>query len=117
MSEIEDTVRRYYRTVDTLGPEETVALFADDATYRRPGYDVMRGHAALLKFYGGERVIASGRHVVDEIVVDGTHAAVRGSFRGLLRDGTEVEVEFADFLHYDAERIAERTTYFYRPAV
>jgi steroid delta-isomerase len=117
MSEVEETVRRYYRTVDTLGAAATVALFTEDAVYRRPGYEVIRGRAALAHFYGEERVIAEGRHTVEEVVVNGEHAAVRGVFRGMLRGGEEVDVGFADFLRYEGELIADRTTYFYKPSV
>ena len=117
MSEVEGVVRRYYETVDSLGAEATVALFTEDATYRRPGYDVIEGREALTRFYGGERVIVSGRHTIDEIVVEGRRAAVRGRFHGELRDGTHVEVGFADFMHYEGDLIADRTTYFYQPSV
>lgn len=117
MSEVEDFARHYYTTVDTGDAESTVALFGEHATYRRPGYDEIRGREALLRFYGGERVIASGRHTVDEVIVDGDHAAVRGRFAGELRDGSRVEVGFADFLHYEAGLIADRTTYFFQPSV
>lgn len=117
MSEVEEAVHLYYRTVDASGPEATVALFTHNAVYRRPGYEVMRGRPALTRFYGGERVIVAGRHTVQEVVIDGSRAAVRGRFRGVLRDGAEVEVDFADFLHYDGDLIADRTTYFYKPAV
>ena len=117
MSEVEESVRRYYRTVDTMGAEATVALFTEDAVYRRPGYEVIRGREALAHFYGGERVIAEGRHTLEEVLVDGEHAAVRGQFRGVLHSGAEVDVCFADFLRYEGELIADRTTYFYEPSV
>lgn len=117
MSEVLESVRRYYTTVDTLGPVETVALFAPDAVYRRPGYAEMRGRAALAHFYGAERVIAGGQHAVESILVEGASAAVRGLFRGVLRDGKDVEVGFADFMRFEDGLIADRTTYFYSPAV
>jgi ketosteroid isomerase-like protein len=117
MAELEETVRRYYRTVDSLGSDATVALFSENAVYRRPGYDAICGRAALTDFYGGVRVIASGHHTVDDILIDGDRAAVRGRFHGVLRDGEEVDVGFADFLHYEADLIADRTTYFYQPSV
>lgn len=117
MSEVEESVRRYYTTVDTLGAAETVALFTSDAVYRRPGYAEMRGRGALAHFYGAERVIAGGRHTIEAILIDGASAAVRGLFRGVLRDGKDVDVGFADFMRFEDGLIADRTTYFYNPAV
>ncbi|WP_426247589.1 nuclear transport factor 2 family protein [Nocardioides sp. LHG3406-4] len=117
MSEVEEFVRRYYTTVDTLGAVETVALFTPDAVYRRPGYAEMKGRDALAHFYGAERVIAGGQHTVESILADGASAAVRGTFRGVLRDGQDVEVGFADFMRFEYGLIADRTTYFYSPAV
>jgi ketosteroid isomerase-like protein len=117
MSEIEESVRGYYTTVDTLGADETVALFTADAVYQRPGYAQMRGRAALTQFYGKDRVIAEGRHTLEAILVDGNRAAVRGRFDGVLRDGASAEVGFADFMTFDDGLIADRTTYFYSASV
>ena len=117
MSEVEEAVLRYYTTVDSAGPEQTVALFTADAVYRRPGYAAMEGHRALEEFYGSQRVIAGGRHTIESVVVDGANAAIRGRFDGVLRDGEEVEVGFADFMRFEDGLIADRTTYFFKPAV
>jgi ketosteroid isomerase-like protein len=113
------TIRHYYHTVDTAGHEAVVALFHPDAVYRRPGYPALEGRDALLAFYGGVRVIASGHHELRELVVDATtgRAAVAGRFTGLLKDGTEVTVGFADFFHVRDGLITDRTTYFDRAAV
>lgn len=112
-----DAVRRYYTTVDTLGPDDVVALFTADAVYRRPGYQPMNGSSELLSFYSGQRVIAGGRHTLVHVLLDGPYAAVQGEFRGLLRDGKSVHVRFADFLRFEGDLIAERDTYFDAPAV
>lgn len=117
MVDLAEPVRRYYSTVDTAGADEVVALFTQDAVYRRPGYEPLRGRAELARFYGGVRVIASGRHTLDELVIEGARAAVRGQFRGVLRVGSQVQVGFADFMRFEGELIAERTTYFYTPAI
>jgi ketosteroid isomerase-like protein len=117
MSEVEEAVRRYYTTVDSSGPTQTVALFTTYAVYRRPGYDAMEGRGALETFYTSQRVIAGGRHTIDSVVVEGANAAVQGRFHGVLRDGAEVEVGFADFMQFEGDLIADRTTYFFKPAV
>lgn len=111
-------VRLYYETVDSADPTAVVELFAEDAVYRRPGYEPMVGRAALLRFYGGRRVIAAGRHVITRIVSDGpAHVAVEGRFVGRLKDGSRVDLGFADFFTLRDTLIVERTTYFAASAV
>ncbi|MCW2762958.1 MAG: nuclear transport factor 2 family protein [Marmoricola sp.] len=117
MSDPIDAVRRYYTTVDTLGVDEVVALFTANAVYRRPGYEPMHGTNDLRAFYGGQRVIAEGRHTLVQVLLDGANTAVQGEFRGVLRDGTSVKIRFADFLRFEGDLIAERCTYFDAPAV
>ncbi|MEU7622038.1 nuclear transport factor 2 family protein [Streptomyces hygroscopicus] len=94
------------------------ALFAETAVYRRPGYEPMRGQADLMAFYTGERVIAEGKHTVVTTVADGRRVAVNGVFEGVLKDGREVSLEFADFFELDAAlRFARRDTFFFAPMV
>lgn len=110
--------RSYYERVDAGDVEGVLDWFADDGVYHRPGYPPMRGRAALSAFYGGERVIQSGAHTLDVVLVDGWQAAVRGRFDGVLKDGSTVSVGFADFIRYDrAGRAVERHSYFDAPAV
>lgn len=118
MTDLTETTRGYYRAVDAGDVEAVLAWFAEDGVYHRPGYAPMRGRAALAAFYGGERVIASGAHRVDQVVVQGSSAAVRGVFTGTLKDGSAVSIGFADFIDYDqAGRARERHSFFDVPAV
>lgn len=114
----EQAVRRYYALVDAGDVTGVVDCFAPDATYHRPDYDPMVGHAALTDFYGGERVIADGRHELDELVVDGRRVAVHGRFVGTLKDGSAARVGFADFwVLDDSGRAVTRRSFFDTPAV
>lgn len=117
MPSLTELVQRYYSTVDAGDPGATSALFASDARYDRPGYPTMIGEQ-ITEFYHGERVIESGAHSLTEILIEGDRAATRGTFKGRLKNGTEVSVGFADFFLFDVSGlIVERTTYFYRGAV
>lgn len=114
----ERAVRGYYDRVDAADVEGVLDCFTQDAVYHRPGYEPMAGRDALAAFYGGDRVIADGRHQLDAVLVDGRSAAVRGRFVGTLKDGTAARVGFADFFVLDDdERIRTRHSYFDRPAV
>lgn len=117
MASVTELVKRYYTTVDAGDADATSALFAADASYDRPGYPTMVGRQ-ITEFYHGERIIESGAHSLQEILVDGDRASSRGVFSGRLKDGSETSVGFADFFLFNTEGlIAERTTYFYQAAV
>ncbi len=111
-------VRRYYELVDAGDVAGLVAMFTEDATYHRPGYEPMRGHEGLTAFYGGERVIREGRHTVSTVVVDGSQVAVHGVFEGELHDDRKVSLRFADFFVLEADgRFSRRDTFFFAPLV
>ncbi|MFF0146704.1 ketosteroid isomerase-like protein [Amycolatopsis sulphurea] len=114
----ENAVRRYYGLVDAGDIDGLVALFDEQAVYRRPGYPPLNGHEALRAFYRSRRVIAEGRHTVVQVLVHDRTAAVRGSFRGVLKDGGHCSVRFADFfLLSERHRFLERETYFFQPSI
>lgn len=116
--DLAERTRHYYANVDAGDVEGVLDWFADDAVYHRPGYDPMVGRDALRAFYGGERVIESGSHHLEQLVSDGATVAVRGTFTGRLKDGSFVTLGFADFIDYDARgRARERRSYFGTPAV
>ena len=112
-----DMVRAYYRAIDAGDLDQALAGWADHATYRRPGYPPLVGIEAVRAFYESTRVIAAGRHEVDEFVYSGDVVAVRGSFSGSAHDGSSLSVRFADFWHFSAGHIDERNTYFDAAAV
>lgn len=108
---------QYYTTVDKGDPDATSDLFAPNATYDRPGYDTFEG-AEIRAFYRNSRVIESGAHTVSEVVVEGSKAAVHGTFDGVLKDGSEAHEGFADFFEFtDDGLILRRRSFFYRAAV
>lgn len=116
--DLREATLRYYRAVDAGDVDGVIDWFAEDATYHRPGYPPMVGRDALRAFYAGDRVIASGSHRLDQLLVDGPAIAVRGVFTGRLKDGSEVSVGFCDFVDYDAQgRAVQRRSYFDTPTV
>ncbi|MFF8835275.1 nuclear transport factor 2 family protein [Streptomyces sp. NPDC015130] len=114
----EADVRRYYELVDAGDVPGLVGLFTSDATYHRPGYEPFEGHEGLTRFYGGARVIRTGRHTLTKVLVEGSDIAVHGEFNGELHDGTTVGLRFADFFQLTADgRFARRDTFFFAPLV
>jgi ketosteroid isomerase-like protein len=112
-------VRSYYRLVDLGDLDALVDLFAEDAEYHRPGYSPISGRAQIRSFYEHHRVIETGEHVVDSLLSNGCDIAVRGSFEGALKDGSEVSLQFADFfqLRQEDQRFVRRDTFFFVPLV
>lgn len=110
-------VELYYRLVDANSLDDMLDLFADDAVYERPGYEPLKGKGAIEAFYRGTRVIVSGRHALDRVIVEDGAVAVEGSFAGELRDGSSASVRFADFFVLNGGKFAHRRTYFFAAAV
>ncbi|MFJ1767382.1 nuclear transport factor 2 family protein [Amycolatopsis sp. NPDC088138] len=111
-------MRHYYRLVDRGDVEGLIALFDTDAVYHRPGYQPLHGHEELRHFYLEDRVIRDGRHDLDTVIASDDEVAVHGSFRGMLHDGNEVDVRFADFFTFQSDgSFSRRDTFFFAPLV
>jgi steroid delta-isomerase len=114
----ESLVRKYYETVDRGDVRSLLWLFDPEALYRRPGYPDLRGRPDLERFYREQRVISSGRHTIERLLIDRLSAAVYGRFHGLLRSGEDIELRFADFFELsEAGMITHRDTFFFAPMV
>jgi steroid delta-isomerase len=112
----ETLIRQYYELVDANEVADMVALFQPEATYCRPGYPDLVGHADITHFYAHQRKFRSGEHMLTAVLDTGDRVAVHGSFRGQLHDGTAMELRFADFFEigYDG-RFSRRDTYYFAP--
>ncbi|MGV0602986.1 nuclear transport factor 2 family protein [Mycolicibacterium sp. XJ1904] len=113
-----DVVQKYYAEVDGGDVNAVMELFESDAEYARPGYSPMSGREAIRRFYEVDRVIVSGQHTIDSLVIDSGTVAVEGRFRGTLRGGVDADIKFADFFSLGPNGlIKRRQTYFYAPLV
>ncbi|MET9921911.1 nuclear transport factor 2 family protein [Streptomyces sp. NPDC059605] len=111
-------VRRYYDLVDEGDVSGLLDLFEPTAEYHRPGYGPLVNHSELAHFYRSERVIESGRHTITKIIEQDQEVAVHGTFEGVLRNGSDVSVDFADFFSVTPRgTFSMRRTFFYAPLV
>ncbi len=117
MKDREGLVRRYYELVDAGDLEAMYELFHDRIVYRRPGYAPIEGKRFFRDFYEAFRVIADGRHEVENLVIEGERVAVQGSFEGTLKDGSRTSLRFADFFVFHDMTIIRRDTYFDAPLI
>jgi uncharacterized protein len=105
-------VRRYYELVDSNRLDDMLGLFNEEIEYERQGTDLIRGKAALRRFYEDQRIIASGKHSIEQVLADGGWVATRGVFEGTLTDGEDVTVRFTDWMHFSDGLIDFRQTLF-----
>ncbi len=108
---------RLFTAVDSGAWDRMAELYTDDAAYHRPGFPAVVGRGRIVEFYEHERPIASGRHVLERVLVASDQGFCWGTFMGDLRTGEAVSEVFADWYRFDHGRIAERRTFFYRPAI
>ena len=111
------TIVQLFQSVDSRAWDALPRFFTEDVVYERPGYEPLRGLRQLSEFYRLIRVIESGEHHLEQIVVSGAHAACWGQFRGLHRNGDPISERFADWYEFSTGKIRWRHTYFFRPAV
>jgi ketosteroid isomerase-like protein len=112
MTDPEVLVRRYYDLVDAADVEGLLGLFSDTVVYERQGTARSTGKDALRRFYREGRIIASGAHTLGEVLVGKVWVAVRGAFRGVLKNGDAVDLEFTDWFHVENGVIERRQSLF-----
>jgi ketosteroid isomerase-like protein len=104
-----------FSVVDASAWAELAAFYHPACRYERPGFPVITGVDDMLDFYVRRRPILSGRHTLDSVVEAGEHVFASGSFEGELRSGDTLQLRFADHYVFEADRILNRTTFFFTP--
>jgi branched-chain amino acid aminotransferase len=112
-----DFIRNMFATIDGRDWASLEKFFGRNITYERPGYAPLVGYDRVHRFYREERVIASGRHILSEIVMDGSCGASWGRFVGEHKNGSPIDEGFADTYKFERGKIKLRRSYFFRPAV
>jgi uncharacterized protein len=107
----------YYKAMDLGDLSVALACFAPTAIYRRPGYEALLGLDAIHRYYQETRIISSGSHRIDSLIVDGDEVAVQGAFEGQGHAGQRLVTRFADFWRFGDDLVLERNTYFDAAAV
>ena len=111
-------VTRMFDAIDRSDWSLFGRIFCDDVIYNRPGYAEIHGLGFLISFYRNERIIASGRHDLERVIVgESGDIASWGRFAGVTRQGSSVEEMFSEVYCVAGGKIRTRRTFFYRPAV
>jgi ketosteroid isomerase-like protein len=111
------TVLAYFRAVDAHDIPGLLAAFHPSIVYVRPGYEPLIGLERLRRFYEEERVLATGGHILEHLVIDGDAGAAEGRYVGTKKDGSPVDIRWADFYTFEDGLIRTRRSYFFLPGV
>lgn len=106
-----------FETVDARRWEDLKQFFCEEVVYERPGYAPLVGRERLEVFYSKERVIACGKHLLENVVVNEGTGACWGRFVGRHKNGSDLDERFADCYTFKNGKILTRKSYFFRPAV
>ena len=113
----EALIRRMFTVIDGRRWSELSQFYKPNLVYERPGYEPLMGLAALEHFYRQVRIVAAGEHRIERVVTAASMAIVIGRFIGAANDGRMLDERFADMYELCDDRIARRTTYFFRAAI
>lgn len=102
-------VKQYYNNIDTNEVDAVIAMFADDATYERTGWDPLKGQEAIAHFYREVRQIRGKHSIASSDIMDGdpNKVFVEGSFSGTKPGKVNpnipelVDVSFTDEWHFN----------------
>ena len=110
-------VRALFQTIDLRDWDSLQRFFCEDVIYERPGYEPLVRYERVKQYYRQERVIASGTHFLDGVVINDDRGACWGRFIGTHKNGSEIDEQFADAYTFVNGKIMRRKSYFFRPAV
>lgn len=113
----EKLITEFFNVVDTTDWEKMSTLVCEDVVYERPGYAPIIGISAFLHFYKYVRIIASGEHQLDYIIIDEDHGSCWGRFNGYDKGHVSLDELFSDVYIFENDKIKWRRSYFFRPAI
>jgi ketosteroid isomerase-like protein len=109
-----DFIVNMFRAIDNRDWEALGRHFHPEMVYLRPGFPVLEGREAVLKFYREVRQI-QGEHRIEGSAVEGNFGAHWGRFVGAKKDGTPVEVEYSDTYVFQDGLLKHRKSFFFVP--
>jgi ketosteroid isomerase-like protein len=114
---MQERIEELLQAIDDKDWDKLSAIFHEDIIYERPGYQPLVGIGQVLQFYEKERLISSGQHKIEHIMVDSSYGICWGRFVGILKNGVKADERFVDVYRFCQDSIIERRSYFFRPAI
>jgi ketosteroid isomerase-like protein len=112
-----ELIRTMFQTIDKCDWNGLQHVFCEDMTYERPGYEPFIGYELVQQFYRKDRVIASGEHLLEKIVINQDCGACWGRFVGMNKNGSPIDERFADVYTFENGKVKTRRSYFFRPVI
>ncbi|WP_414572308.1 nuclear transport factor 2 family protein [Nostoc sp. CCY 9925] len=106
-----------FRAIDSSDWQALKEILYASIIYERPGYATFYGLDRLLLFYQMERIIESGKHHIEKIVIEENNGACWGRFIGLNKNGCQIDELFAEVYSFEEGKIKTRRSYFFQPAI
>jgi len=103
-----------FRAVDAADWDGVARFFHPDLVYDRPGYPRLVGRDEVARFYREVRSIR-GEHLFEGFAIEPETGACWGRFVGSKKDGTPLDLEFADCYRFKDGLLWRRKSYFYTP--
>lgn len=110
-----DLITTMFAIIDDCRWPELATVFDADCVYERPGFAPIVGVTSLQAFYAHHRPIERGVHRVDALIAEDASMCAVGSFDGVLRDGSPIQLRFSDFYCLRDHRVSWRRTFFFTP--
>src|SRR5262245_46027372 len=109
-----DFVVSMFRAIDNRDWDALATHFHPEMIYERPGFPVLEGRDAVMRFYRDVRRI-HGEHRIEGVAVDGDFGAHWGRFVGTKNDGSPVDVQYADTYRFSDGLLKYRKSFFFVP--
>ncbi|OLL70164.1 hypothetical protein Ae263Ps1_6379c [Pseudonocardia sp. Ae263_Ps1] len=110
-------VRQMFAAIDSESWDKLSGLLHPNIVYDRPGFETFVGRDRVMRFYMQERVIRSGRHTIEGVIVEKERAAAWGWIEAVRNNGESLTLGFSDIYVFEDEKIRMRRSHFYVPAV
>lgn len=117
MNGTDELISNVYKSIDREEWDQLGIYFHENIVYDRPGYQSMQGYSEVSEFYKRSRLVSKGVHTVIKLVTQGEYCFYSGMFEGTLKNGKDVQLEFADYFEIADNKVIYRKTYFYTPMV
>ena len=106
-----------FKAVDSRDWATLSNIFHPEIVYERPGYEPFAGIDRVMQFYERDRILISGKHYIEHIVIEGNSGACFGRFIGIKKDHSAADERYADVYLFKDGMIKTRKTYFFRSAI
>lgn len=103
-----------FRAVDASDWDALPRWLHPELEYDRPGFDLLQGRDAVVQFYRTIRSIR-GEHRFEGFAIEPESGACWGRFVGTRKDGTPLDLQFADCYRFKDGLMWRRKSFFYVP--